>query len=135
LKFSIALVAKTGVHLAAYETKINCSQQKYAWTQQSTQVGNLFLPLEFGTFPTQDFHQRDAFAFRHPDRLRRVVLKQNLRQIKSQRKGSDPSATNITRQDQRSNIHPEKGEETITATGKQSSQNALARARSERGNQ
>src|SRR5260221_8565450 len=35
------------------------------------------------------------------------------------------SATSITRHDQWSNIHPEKGEEMITATGKQSNQNAL----------
>src|SRR5207253_265241 len=56
-------------------------------------------------------------------------------QNNSHKKGNEPSATSIIRQFQWSKIHPEKGDANITAPGKHSSQNALARARSERENQ
>src|SRR6266481_7384269 len=59
-------------HLAADKTKIDSSEQKHAGTQQSTQVGNFFLSLEFRMLPAQGFHQRDSLAFRHPGRLRRM---------------------------------------------------------------
>jgi len=43
-------------------------------------------------------------------------------QITSQKKGRAPSAISSTRQFHRPKIHPERGEETITAMGRQSIQ-------------